>query len=75
LYGPANCIGKSLALLELRAVICFLIQMFNFKAKDGFNLESWEEGIKDYFVMKRPPLPVIVEFADKVIFQTMSQPL
>jgi hypothetical protein len=24
-------------------------------------LESWEEGIEDYFVVKRPPLPVIVE--------------
>jgi len=34
-----------------------------------------EEGIKIIFVMKRPPIPSYVEFGDKVIFQTMSQPL
>lgn len=60
-YGPANCVGKNLALLELRAVTCFVAQRFNFKAKNGFKLESWEEDIEDFVVLKRPPLPVIVE--------------
>jgi cytochrome P450 len=60
-YGPAGCVGKNLALVELRAVTCFIIQRFDFKPKEGFRMESWEEGIEDYFVAKRPALPVVVE--------------
>jgi hypothetical protein len=47
--------------LELRAVVCFIVQRFDFKVKEGFRMESWEEGIKDFFVIRRPPLPVVVE--------------
>ena|ERR1700720_2309857 len=60
-YGPANCVGKNLALLELRVVTCFVVQKLNFKAKEGFKSDSWEDGIEDFFVVKRPPLPVVVE--------------
>jgi len=60
-FGPASCVGKNLALVELRAVTCYIIQRFDFKPKEGFRMESWEEGIKDYFVIKRPALPVVVE--------------
>jgi cytochrome P450 len=60
-YGPANCVGKNLALLEMRVVICFIVQKFLFEPKEGFRLESWEEGIEDLFVVKRPPLPVTLE--------------
>jgi cytochrome P450 len=60
-YGPANCVGRNLALVELRAITCYIVQRFNFRPKKGFNMKSWEEGIEDYFVVKRPPLPVVVE--------------
>ncbi|KIM78409.1 hypothetical protein PILCRDRAFT_11126 [Piloderma croceum F 1598] len=60
-YGPANCVGKNLALLELRVITCFIVQKFNLKVKQGFRIETWEEGIEDFFVVKRPPLPVIME--------------
>jgi cytochrome P450 len=60
-YGPANCVGKNLALLELRVVTCFIVQKLEFKAKDGFRMESWEEGVEDFSVAKKPPLPVVVE--------------
>jgi cytochrome P450 len=60
-YGPASCVGKNLALLELRAVTCFIIQKFNVKAKEDFCMDSWLDGIEDYFVIKRQPLPVVVE--------------
>jgi cytochrome P450 len=60
-YGPASCVRENLALLELRVVTCFIVQRFNFKAKDGFKLESWEEGIEDLFMIKRLPLPVVME--------------
>lgn len=60
-HGPANCVGKNFALAELRAVTCFVVQRFNFRPVEGFRLESWEEGIEDYFVVTRPPLPVVLE--------------
>ena len=60
-YGPANCAGKNLALLELRAVTCYIVQKFKFTAREGSGLDSWEEGIEDFFVVKKPPLAVIVE--------------
>jgi len=60
-YGPANCVGKNLAIMELRALMCFVVQRIDFKAKDGFRMESWEEDIEDFVVLKRPALPVIVD--------------
>src|ERR1700685_611852 len=32
-YGPANCVGKNLAIMELRALMCFVVQRIDFKAK------------------------------------------
>lgn len=58
--GPANCAGKNLALLELRAVICIMVQRFDFQPEKGFVLSSWEEGLEDLFVINRPPLPVVI---------------
>ena len=60
-YGPANCVGKNLALLELRVITCFIVQKFNLKVKEGFRIETWEEGVEDFFVVKRPPLLVVME--------------
>jgi cytochrome P450 len=60
-YGPASCVGKNLALLEMRAVICYVVQKFGFKVKEGFRIDAWEDGIGDFFVVKSPALPVVVE--------------
>ena len=38
-----------------------MVQRFNFKVKEGFKLESWEEDIEDFFVIKKPALPVAME--------------
>jgi cytochrome P450 len=59
-FGPAGCVGKNLAQLELRAVTCNLVKRFDFRVEEGFKLESWEEGITDCFVVSRPPLPVVL---------------
>jgi hypothetical protein len=45
----------------LREVTCFIVQRFNIKVKEGFRLESWEEGIEEFFVIRKPALPVVVE--------------
>lgn len=56
--GPQNCAGKGLAILELRAVVSFLVQRFDITAKGGPEWEQWEDGIEDWFATMLPPLPV-----------------
>jgi hypothetical protein len=41
--------------------MCFMVQRFNFKVKEGFKLESWKEGLEDFFVIKKLALPVVVD--------------
>ncbi|KLO10727.1 cytochrome P450 [Schizopora paradoxa] len=56
--GPSNCVGKNLAMLEMRMVTALLVQQLDMKFGDGFNGEKWEENIEEYFVIKPPPLPI-----------------
>lgn len=60
-YGPMNCAGKNLALLEMRVVVCALMQKFRFKPQKGWDSAEFEKGFKDYFVAARPDLPVVLE--------------
>ncbi|KAI0057222.1 cytochrome P450 [Artomyces pyxidatus] len=55
-YGPANCAGKGLALLELRMLISWLVQRFEFRRHAGVDVDDWESRLKDYFVFTRAPL-------------------
>ena len=50
-FGPANCAGRNLALLEMRAVVALLVQRFSMKFADGFDPESWNKNWKDLFVV------------------------
>lgn len=59
-YGPMNCVGKNLALLELRMVVCALVQRFRLSLPEGWDVRAFEEGYKDYFVAARPELPVVL---------------
>ncbi|OBZ68976.1 hypothetical protein A0H81_11349 [Grifola frondosa] len=60
-YGPENCVGKNLALQELRMVVCLAMQKLDMRLSEGLNPQSYEEGLLDYFVLrKQPPLPVVI---------------
>ena len=50
--GPQNCAGKAVALLEMRAVLCALLQRFELKRADGVRLEDWVDGIEDCYVTR-----------------------
>lgn len=63
-FGPANCAGKNMALLEMRAVVCFIVQRFDLRVKDGFELDNWDDGIEDWFVTMLPSLPVVFNARD-----------
>ncbi|KAJ7865599.1 cytochrome P450 [Mycena olivaceomarginata] len=58
--GPANCAGKSLAMLEIRMVVAYVMQAFELRFAEGYNEERWEDELKDYFVMQKGSLPVVV---------------
>lgn len=57
-YGPANCVGRPLALNELRYVLAMLIHRFDMTFDDGYNPARWEKGLEDSFVLTKGELPV-----------------
>ncbi|KAF8843964.1 cytochrome P450 [Paxillus ammoniavirescens] len=56
--GPANCAGKPLATLELRAVVALLVMHFDMEFDDGFDPETWIQSLNDYFVLGKGRLMV-----------------
>lgn len=59
-YGPANCAGRNLALVEMRMVVALLMQRFEIRFADGFDPSRWEEEMEDFFVLKNGKLPVVL---------------
>lgn len=55
-YGPANCAGKHLAMMEMRMVLCWVLRRFRFAKAPGFRYEEWEGKVQDWFVVHQPPL-------------------
>lgn len=64
--GPQNCAGKSLAMAELRAVVCAMVQRFDMQVAKGFDLDTWEENIEDVYVTNRGSLLVNVRSRDSI---------
>ncbi|EJF67274.1 high nitrogen upregulated cytochrome P450 monooxygenase 2 [Dichomitus squalens] len=59
-FGPGNCPGKGLAMQELRMVVSGIIQRVDLSLDNSFDPVAYENGLLDYFILTRPPLPVIV---------------
>lgn len=59
-FGPANCVGKYLAYQEMRTVVCTMIQRLDFRFADGYDPESWDRDLKDYFLAVKGELPVVL---------------
>ena len=63
-YGPANCVGKNLAILELRTIVSLLVRRFDMTfgmdEDRKYNPEQWEQEGEDWFVFKNGRLPVIL---------------
>ncbi|KAF7588251.1 hypothetical protein BBP40_005973 [Aspergillus hancockii] len=54
-FGPRNCIGRNLALVEIRLILSRLI--FNFDMELDARSENWTDQ-KVYFLWEKPPLYV-----------------
>lgn len=59
-YGPANCVGKNLALLEMRMVLCGIMQKFKLEFEGGWDHTLWLKDLKDVFVSRMGRLPVVI---------------
>jgi cytochrome P450 len=57
-FGPANCAGKNLALLELRTVISYIIRRFDLMFVEGYDVSRWDKEGEDYFVFQTGGLPI-----------------
>ncbi|KAI0075130.1 high nitrogen upregulated cytochrome P450 monooxygenase 2 [Panus rudis PR-1116 ss-1] len=59
-FGPYNCVGKNLAMQEMRTVLCALIQQLDFKFAEGYDPSQWDRDLEDMFVVRKGKLPVQV---------------
>ncbi|GJE99306.1 cytochrome P450 [Phanerochaete sordida] len=66
-FGPSNCVGKNLALQEMRMLVCHLVQRLRFRFADGYDPAQYERDMEDRFVVTVGRLPVVVERRDQVI--------
>lgn len=64
--GPRNCIGKNLALVELKIILARAIFNFNFSLPEGKSDMGWEWGDQNiYMLWKCEPMVVQVTNARK----------
>ncbi|GLB42458.1 putative high nitrogen upregulated cytochrome P450 monooxygenase 2 [Lyophyllum shimeji] len=57
-FGPANCVGRSVARREMMMVASAIVQKFDLRYADGFDGTSWLGNLHDHFTTKRGPLLV-----------------
>ncbi|TFY73794.1 hypothetical protein EWM64_g10218 [Hericium alpestre] len=59
--GPANCVGKNLALMEMRMVVCQLLHLFRFSRFEGDPVDEWEHDLQEFLIYKKPDIFVRIE--------------
>ena len=59
--GPMNCVGKTLAMQEMRTVLCAFLQRFRVKKEEGWDASTYVRNYRDYLTAQRPELPVVLE--------------
>jgi len=57
-FGPAACVGKPLALLELRMTTAYLVRDLDLKFEPGYK-ETWESDWEDYLAIQKGKLPIV----------------
>ncbi|KAI0093392.1 high nitrogen upregulated cytochrome P450 monooxygenase 1 [Irpex rosettiformis] len=56
--GPMVCVGKSVALMEIRAVACAVVQYFDIEVVDQSCFDSYEDTLCEAFATIRGSLPI-----------------
>ena len=60
-HGAANCVGKSLAMQEMRVFVTCVVHELDLRFADGWDPADWEREMQDMQTMKVGRLPVMVE--------------
>ncbi|KAK7690454.1 hypothetical protein QCA50_005552 [Cerrena zonata] len=58
--GPYNCVGKNLAMHEMRMVLSHTLQNLSINFAKGWDETVWEKELEDTFVFAKGKLPVTV---------------
>ncbi|TFK24863.1 cytochrome P450 67 [Coprinopsis marcescibilis] len=56
--GPANCVGRQLAMDEMRVVVALLARNFEMEFEEGYDVRRWEWEMADRFLAVKGVLPV-----------------
>lgn len=59
--GPFNCVGKNMALLELRVALCHLLQRLRLQFQEGWDPLEFERTREDRFTTRMGRLLVVTE--------------
>ncbi|KAI0751746.1 high nitrogen upregulated cytochrome P450 monooxygenase 2 [Daedaleopsis nitida] len=59
-FGPNNCVGKNLALQEMRMLVSHIMQRFDLRFADGWDAREYEDGLQDWFTIQKPALRVVL---------------
>ena len=60
-FGPRNCVGKNLALLEMKMLVTHMMQKLNLRFQTGFEPSTWEHTMQDRFTLSLGEMPIVVE--------------
>ena len=60
-FGPANCVGKNLAMVEMRIVVATLVTRFDLHISHEYNPMDWHKDQEDFFALKNGRLPVVLK--------------
>ena len=52
--------GMGLAMNEMRVVASYIVQRFDMKVAEGYDLSEWERTLGDSIVMRKGRLPVVL---------------
>jgi cytochrome P450 len=66
--GPRNCVGRPLAMMELRYAIATIFRNFNFEIDDHkYDAKVWDAQILDRFTFSTGALDVKISFREKAL--------
>lgn len=54
--GLRSCVGKNVAWLEMRAILCALVQKFDITRVPEYDLDDWEKSMRAVFITAYGPL-------------------
>ena len=59
-FGPSNCVGKYLALKEMKMALCHILQKVDVRFAEGYDPTTWDAEIADRATLQLGVLPVTV---------------